>query len=81
MMNETPIGFGVAIEAIFISWLTVAIFEADYRCLTVHEVIDKGVYDLGLNVETIRRLIIKYSAPGAVFICLDGLVTFRDVSL
>ncbi len=78
MGNSAGVGFKIAIEGIFIAWLTTALLEADYNCLTLHGVITECGYDLGLNVETIRRLLIKHTAPGAEFNSKDGLVTFRD---
>ncbi len=81
MMNLTPVGFGVAIEMIFVTWLTTALLDADFNAISLNEVTVKAGYDLGLNEETILRLLIKHTARGARFKSHSGLLTFREDAL
>ncbi len=78
MMNGAAVGFKIAIEGIFIAWLTTALLEAAYNCLTLRGVIKKAEYDLGLNMEAITRLIIRHTGPHGEFQSDGELITFRD---
>jgi hypothetical protein len=69
--------FSMATDHYFVSWLTVNLHDAEFEALTLLEVIANAQKDLGLNIETIKRLLIKHTSASAEF-CSDGvLLTLR----
>lgn len=69
--------FSKATDIYFVTWMTARLNEAEFNALTLIEVISDAQSDLGLNIETIKRLLIKHTGPNAEF-CSDGvLLTLR----
>lgn len=77
LSSRIGLSFNMATAHYFGTWLTMRLVEAEFGALTIIEVISDAQKDLGLNVETIKRLIVKHTSLHGDF-CSDGvLITHR----
>lgn len=79
MKNTGAIGFNSLIEIIFLTWLTAALVEAEFNAVRISTVIAGAELELGLNVEVIKRLLIKHTGTRSAFRSDGDIVTLRDV--
>ena len=77
LKNSVVVGFKVVIESIFVTWLTNVLLEADFNAVRIDSMISMAERDLGLNVEMIKRLLVRHTAPRAEFRSDGELVTFQ----
>lgn len=77
LSSRIGLSFSMATDHYFVMWLTARLNEAEFQALTVIEAISIAQLELGLNLETIKRLLIKHTSAHAEF-CSDGvLLTLR----
>lgn len=68
----------MATDHYFVMWLTARLNEAEFQALSLVDVIANAQVQLGLNIETIKRLLVKHTGARAEF-CSDGvLVTLKS---
>jgi len=77
LSSRIGLSFSMATDHYFVMWLTARLQEAEFQALTLVDVIAHAQLDLGLSIETIKRLLIKHTSARAEF-CSDGvLLTLR----
>lgn len=69
--------FSKATDHYFVIWMTARLNESAFGALTLREVMGASESDLGLNEETIKRLLIKHTSASGEFCLVDGLLTMR----
>jgi len=76
--NSVVVGFKVVIESIFVTWLTNVLLDENFNAVRIDSMISMAEHDLGLNVETIKRLLVRHTSSRAEFRSDGELVTLRD---
>jgi len=77
LSSRIGLSFNMATDHYFVTWMTAHLNEAEFEALSLVQVISDAEMDLGLNSETILRLLIKHTSVNAEF-CSDGvLLTLR----
>ena len=77
LSSRIGLSFNMATDHYFVTWMTAHLNEAEFEALSLVQVLSDAQKDLGLNSETILRLLIKHTSANAEF-CSDGvLITLR----
>jgi hypothetical protein len=67
--------FRAASDHYFVQWMTARLHESEFGALTLAAAKNAAVEELGLDEETVKRLLIRHSAPGGDFCLVEGILT------
>ena len=77
LSSRIGLSFNMATDHYFVTWMSAHLHESEFEALSLVQAISDAQQDLGLNIETIKRLLIKHTSAAGEF-CLDGvLLTLR----
>jgi len=75
--SSGAVGYGMAKESHFVTWLTRELQTAAFGALEVYQVVENAQRDLGLERELVLRMLAKRTAAGGEFRSDGHLVTLR----
>lgn len=73
--SSAAVGFGMAKESHFVTWLTHALLTEAFGAIEVPLVVENAQRDLGLEREAVLRMLAKRTAAGGEFRSDGHLIT------
>jgi len=75
--NSGVFGFGMVRVSLFETWLSARLESCAFNALSLSSVVSESVGELHLDLDEIKRLLIKATRQGGVFQSDGEIITFR----